>query len=397
MNTKLKLYFRNCPVCNCKSYKKFFTKKNFKKIDSNNKIYLIDKFYVQCKNCNLVYTNPTVKSEVFDKIYEETVVGSFRNLDDKNTEYKKLDYFIELFKKEKNFTNNSEIRNILEIGCGQGKLLKEVSNLLKLKKKNIYGIEPSKKIYQFLKNQKFGVFKRSFLKDVKVYKKFDLILMDNVFEHFDHPNTELKTITKLMSSKGIIYLSIPNIFNLNFNYEDPMNHTCNYSRENIKYVLNKNNFIIKQISLRDRVINILAEKKMVKKIDNKNFKKLQKKFSNLKLKLENNKIKFLKQTTKALKISKNIKLNNQKVFIFGSGNYSLNILKKLNINKNIVGYIDSNKIYHRSKRNKFRVYSPENALKMKYDKIIIASQAFKREIYNFLINNKVKKTNIIYF
>lgn len=221
--------------------------------------------------------------------------------------------------------------------------------------------------------------------------------MDNVFEHFDNPNTELKKITKLISTKGIIYISIPNIFKLNFKYEDPMNHTCNYYRENIKYVLNKNNFIIKKISLRDRVINILAEKKEIKKIDNKNFKKHKKKFSNLKSKLKINKLKLLKEKMKALKISKSIKLKNQKIFIFGSGNYSLNILKNLNISKNVIGYIDSNKIYHKTKRNKFRVYSPENALQMKYDKIIIASQAFKKEIYNYLINNKVKKNDIIYF
>ena len=72
MKKKLSLYYRNCPVCYSKNYTNFFTKKNFEKIDSNNNIYKIDKFYVKCKFCNLVYTNPTVKTSVFDKIYEES-------------------------------------------------------------------------------------------------------------------------------------------------------------------------------------------------------------------------------------------------------------------------------------------------------------------------------------
>ena len=80
MRKKLKLFYRVCPICEKKEFSKFFMKKNFEKIDSKNNIYKIDKFYVKCNNCNLVYTNPTVKTSVFDKIYEETIVGSFKDL-----------------------------------------------------------------------------------------------------------------------------------------------------------------------------------------------------------------------------------------------------------------------------------------------------------------------------
>ena len=218
------------------------------------------------------------------------------------------------------------------------------------------------------------------MKDFKIKKKFDLILLDNVFEHFDFPNIELKKISKILSNSGFIYISIPNIFSLNFDYEDPMNHTCNYNSKTIKYILNKNNFSIKKLILRGRVINILAQKK---KNNNKifNFKIDKKRFINLKLKLKKNKKKTTLLNRKLNLLSKKIKNKNEKVFIFGSGNYALELLNKLKINKNIIGYIDSNHIYQGSKRNNFHVYSLFDALKLKYDKIIIASKAFKLEIY----------------
>ena len=318
------------------------------------------------------------------------MVGSFKNLKQKDIIYKKFDYFLEIF------NNKNKISNVLEIGCGQGELLRKVSKKLNLKKKDVIGIEPSKKIYNYLKKQNFGLFKRSFLKNFSISKKFDLILMDNVFEHFDFPNLELRKIYKILSSDGLIYISIPNIFNLNFDYEDPMNHTCNYYHKNIKYILNQNNFIINKLFLRDRVINIIIQKKKYKKA-NQNFKIDKKKFSNLKLKLKLNKKKISKQETRISSISKNIINKNEKIFIFGSGNYSLDLLSKMKISKNVIGYIESNKIYHGNKRNNFYVYSLKDALEIRYDKIIIASQAFKKEIYNILIKNSVKKNKIITF
>ena len=68
----LKLNKRSCPVCNCKKYISFFSERSFKKIDSNGKIYNFSKIYVTCKNCLLVYTNPTVNTKTFDKIYRNS-------------------------------------------------------------------------------------------------------------------------------------------------------------------------------------------------------------------------------------------------------------------------------------------------------------------------------------
>ena len=69
----------------------------------------------------------------------------------------------------------------------------------------------------------------------------------------------------------------------------------------------------------------------------------------------------------------------------------------MNINKNVLGYIDSNRMYHGLIRNDYKVYSIQQLQNLKYDKIIIASNKYKMEIYSLLINRNINKEKIILF
>ena len=158
MSTKLKLYKRTCPACDQNSFKYFYNYKNFRRMDGNGKIYVIDKYYVVCKNCNLIYTNPTVDPVEFDKIYKKTIIGSFRNLKKTKSNLKKLKYFTDLV--PRNIVKN---KNILDIGCGQGELIRNIKTKFNLKYKNIFAIEPSRKIYLYLKKKKLLMLKIYFL------------------------------------------------------------------------------------------------------------------------------------------------------------------------------------------------------------------------------------------
>ena len=79
-----------------------------------------------------------------------------------------------------------------------------------------------------------------------------------------------------------------------------------------------------------------------------------------------------------------------KVVVFGSGNYSLELLKKMNINRNVLGYIDSNRLYHGSIRNGYKVYSINQLDNLKFDKVIVASNKYKFEINSILLKKKNK-------
>ena len=73
-------------------------------------------------------------------------------------------------------------------------------------------------------------------------KKFDFLILDNVFEHFDFPNKSLEKLHKLLKNDGFIYISLPNVKAIRFTQGDPFNHTCNYNFSTLRVLLNNKNF-----------------------------------------------------------------------------------------------------------------------------------------------------------
>ena len=99
------------------------------------------------------------------------------------------------------FPKNSIKKNkkILEIGTATGTLLKNISIFYSLKKNNIFGIEPSKKLFQNLKNNKYFNIQNKFIHQLSKQSKFDLIILDNVLEHIEQPVEALKILKSLMN------------------------------------------------------------------------------------------------------------------------------------------------------------------------------------------------------
>ena len=88
----LKIKKRKCPVCGFGKSTKLYKENNWQKMDANGNIFIMDKRYCVCKRCDLVYTNPTVDSKVFDKLYSSSIVGSFFNYESTKNK-KKISYF----------------------------------------------------------------------------------------------------------------------------------------------------------------------------------------------------------------------------------------------------------------------------------------------------------------
>ena len=72
-------------------------------------------------------------------------------------------------------------------------------------------IEPSKKLFEKLRNNKFFHIENKFVDKIRLNKKYDLIIMDNVLEHIEEPNKVLKKIKLILNENGIIYIAVPNI------------------------------------------------------------------------------------------------------------------------------------------------------------------------------------------
>ena len=101
-----------------------------------------------------------------------------------------------------------------------------------------------KKLFEKLRNNKFFHIENKFVDQIKLDKKYDLIILDNVLEHIEEPNKVLKKIKIILNENGIIYIAVPNILEYKKNFRDPFGHTINYYENNIKYLFNSNGFKI---------------------------------------------------------------------------------------------------------------------------------------------------------
>lgn len=158
---------------------------------------------------------------------------------------KLLSYFMEgneklynimgsLLKKDK-INYNSQI---LDIGCGGGTFLQELSDLGFV---NLNGMEPF--IEKEITNENFTIFK-SFLEDFDPKKKYDLIFMKDSLEHMDDPYKNLSNVKKLLNDDGYMIISIPiksdyfwNLYGVNWYQLDAPRHLITFTLEGFEKLL----------------------------------------------------------------------------------------------------------------------------------------------------------------
>ena len=116
----------------------------------------------------------------------------------------------------KNFKLNSKIKplkkiNILDIGCGGGLLTEPMCRL----GANVVGIDASQKNIDIAKfHAKKNGLKINYLcatpEDLKIKKKFDVILNMEIIEHVENVNFFLKKSSELLKKNGLMFIATLN-------------------------------------------------------------------------------------------------------------------------------------------------------------------------------------------
>lgn len=380
-----KLYPQKCMICKTYNNNTLF-EYNYYETFPDGTFFQQNNNYTLCKKCYFIYRNPTVSQKSRNKVYQKAII------DDPNKKIKKnlrLDDHENMFKsfiKQDFLKKNSKV---LEIGCGNGSLLDRISKYYSISYKNIYATELSKPLLKFLKKKKYNI--SSNLNELLKDNFFKIIILDNVFEHLSNPLAELKKLKKHLKDDGVIYCSIPNILKTRSNISDPFNHEFNYLYNNFKHIVMSSGLKIKKIKYQKFWMNSVLEKST--KFQSKDY------FVNKSTLKEINLVKkFLDKNDKNKRkiLMKIKKLSKKKVFFFGAGNHTLSLIDSIkHLPIDIMGIIDNNKSYHNKLRFGNKIICPKTINKKKFDKIIISSRAFQKEIYMQLIDLGIEKEKIL--
>jgi len=205
-----------CPIC--KSNKIRFLKKN-----QGVSIF-------ECTNC---------ETAIIPKNIKDNNVYDFKSYNERKKYFKKR--FNKLINKITNFKKTGEA---LDIGGGYGlfaHLLEERGFVVEI-------IEPYLKVKYTKKNKVYRTTFENFI--TKQKKKYDLILLMDVLEHFKKPDVVLLQIKKILKNNGIVVIQTPNYKSLmarittNWAWWMVEDHKLIFSKNSLNKLLQKTGYKI---------------------------------------------------------------------------------------------------------------------------------------------------------
>lgn len=294
-------------------------------------------------------------------------------------------------KHNENFVNLIKkfgVNNILEIGCGSGKLAKIY--LDENKKSKWYGLEPNHD-YEECQIENFTLERSWFNSEYKLKDNYDAIVHSNIFEHSYNPIEFLQTIRDNMDENAYHFISVPNLYSaLKNKFTNQLNfeHTIFLTEDIIDILLKKVGFKIEEKIYNEGIPTIFYCCKKTEPHDIQFPKSIYEKNK----KVFQSFVNYWKQEVDSI----NEKIDNfdGEVYLFGAHIFSqFLIYNGLNI-KRINGIIDNSEL-----KNKKRLYGTEfsvdypTILKDKKDVVVILKVAnYADEIKNQILNEINSKT-----
>lgn len=213
---------RNCPVCSSVE-SVFFANNGF-----------LD--YVQCRDCSLVYMNPTPDLSAVQQGFQGDdqllmdyfrIIAQFRA----TPAPEKPDPLAD--NKLKDIYRHKTQGRLLDIGCSVGDFLHKASHFF-----DVEGLEINP-VTAAIAEQKFTVHKeylhQLIARDSSAFnKRYDIVSMHQILYGVPEPLTLLKGIHTVLKDDGILYINTPNADSYAMQmYKGKCNHLYGYTTQNI--------------------------------------------------------------------------------------------------------------------------------------------------------------------
>jgi len=212
----------NCPICKSSNGKKLGEKNSFE--------------IIKCKKCLTLYTEKLSNSaEYFDysNYYRE----------DKSAI---PDFVYEIYRNTiKGFEPHRQNNRFLDVGCGSGTLL-EIGKEMNW---DVVGVEVSKPAAENIRKKGLSVFEGT-LEEAKFPDNyFDVITCTEVIEHVTNPKEVIKEIARIITPKGILWMTTPHgrglsgkILGSKWSVVSPPEHLNLFSIKSLKMCLEEAGF-----------------------------------------------------------------------------------------------------------------------------------------------------------
>lgn len=362
----------NCPITGENELELLYSFKNFPIfmgcVDSDPRLDLTSNmdWYIN-KNTGVIQLNPLVPLEIlYGKSHGSGTVGSLWDL-----HHKKFAEFISKF----------NLKNLLEIGSGHGKM---IHNYLQLQPDSKWLVVEPNPIID--KDERIDIRQSLFNEEFDLDKNVEAIVHSHVIEHLYNPIELLKNINKKTNDQIVHLFSIPNLeIMLERNYTNALNfeHTLFLNEKCIDYILQETGFEIieKKYFLDDHSIFYATKKSKIKRDS------IKLNEYDLNKKLYNNYINYHLELVKDL--NKKMEETSNEIFLFGAHVFS-QFLLNFGLDENRITCVLDNDLKKQKKRlsgTNLLVESPAILRGKKNTSIILRSGVYNNEIREDIINN----------
>jgi 2-polyprenyl-3-methyl-5-hydroxy-6-metoxy-1,4-benzoquinol methylase len=222
--------------------------------------------YSRCRQCGLIFINPRPGEASLAEYYPTDRYFSFRKIDTTSASTRMRRFLYRLFFHVKNdrpflreilwlmqiFSRGAFIipgTRLLDIGCGSGQFLHEMAQF----GVNACGIDPYYRQHNDAAGPLVTVFTGKLTETGFHKESFDSITMNHVLEHVSDPHPLLDEVHRLLKSRGLFIIAVPNtdslafrLFGKNWYQVDTPRHLVLYSSRILKGLLEQHGFSVEK-------------------------------------------------------------------------------------------------------------------------------------------------------
>ena len=154
---------------------------------------------VQCVDCEVIYTNPTLIPE--SNPYAEETAEEYFQLHDWNRKVTNGEFLAAVAE-----SVLGRPGSMLELGCGRGELLVGAAN----RGWTVYGVEMTESYAEIAQSKGVRIECSSIQQCKSLGRTYDVILLAAILEHLYDPVETLKKVRDALRPGGLVFVDVPN-------------------------------------------------------------------------------------------------------------------------------------------------------------------------------------------